>query len=142
MTATGIATNYHDSGEGSPVLLLHGSGPGVSAYANWRLTMPALATRMRVLAPDLVGFGYTERPDGVSYVVETWRRHIVGFLDALGIERASVVGNSWGGGLALDLAVTHPERVERLVLMGAVGVPFDLTPGLDQIGRASCRERV
>ncbi len=60
--AGGIATNYHDSGSGEPVLLLHGSGPGVTAWANWRTVLPALARDFRVIAPDMVGFGYTGRP--------------------------------------------------------------------------------
>lgn len=58
--ADGIRTNYHHVGSGEPVLLIHGSGPGVSAWANWRMTLPALAKRYRVIAPDMVGFGFTE----------------------------------------------------------------------------------
>ncbi|HOA51584.1 MAG TPA: alpha/beta fold hydrolase, partial [Thermogutta sp.] len=65
--ATGdIVTNYHDLGSGAPLLLLHGSGPGVSAYANWRRVLPALAEHARVLAPDLAGFGYSEIPAGLA----------------------------------------------------------------------------
>ena len=133
--AAGIATNYLEAGDPSapPVLLLHGSGPGVTAYANWRLTIPALATRVRVVAPDLVGFGFTERPDTVVYDMDTWVGQVVGLLDALGIERASVVGNSFGGALALRLAARYPDRVDRLVLMGSVGVPFSITDGLDRV---------
>jgi 2-hydroxymuconate-semialdehyde hydrolase len=129
----GVATNYHDAGTGDPVLLIHGSGPGVSAWANWRLTIPELSKRHRVLAPDIAGFGYTERPDGAVYNSETWLEHLVGFLDALGLGRVSVVGNSFGGSLALRLATRYPERVERLVLMGSVGVLFPITPGLDAV---------
>lgn len=129
----GIRTNYHDAGSGDPVVLIHGSGPGVSAWANWRLALPPLSERFRVLAPDVLGFGYTERPEGVQYDLETWTDHLVGFLDHLGLERVSVVGNSFGGALALNLATRFPQRVDRLVLMGSVGVPFDLTPGLDAV---------
>ena len=131
--AGGIATNVHVAGDGEPVLLLHGSGPGVSAWANWRLTLPALSPTFRVVAPDIVGFGYTERPDGIRYDLATWSEHARAVLDALGIERAHVVGNSFGGSLALSLAIHHPERVNRLVLMGSVGVPFALTPALDAV---------
>lgn len=129
----GIRTNFHDMGSGDPVVLIHGSGPGVSAWANWRLTLPVLSERYRVLAPDVLGFGYTERPHRPTYDLDTWTGHLVGFLDALGLERVSVVGNSFGGALALSLATRHPERVDRLVLMGSVGVPFRLTPGLDAV---------
>lgn len=131
--AAGIATNYLEAGSGPPVVLLHGSGPGVTAYANWRLTIPGLAPRHRVLAPDLVGFGFTERPPGVRYDLATWVDQVVGLLDALDLERASVVGNSFGGALALRLAARHPDRVDRLVLMGSVGVPFPITDGLDAV---------
>lgn len=129
----GIATNYHDRGTGAPVLLIHGSGPGVSAWANWRLAIPELARRHRVIAPDILGFGYTERPDGARYDAETWLDHLVGLLDALGLDRVSVVGNSFGGSLALRLATRYPGRVSKLVLMGSVGVLFPITPGLEAV---------
>jgi 2-hydroxymuconate-semialdehyde hydrolase len=133
ISANGIATNVHLSGAGDPVLLLHGSGPGVSAWANWRLTIPGLSERFTVIAPDVVGFGYTERPADVSYDLDTWVAHAVGVLDALGIDRANVVGNSFGGALAQALAIRHPHRVGRLVLMGSIGVPFTITPGLEAV---------
>lgn len=133
IAAAGIRTNYHDVGQGDPVLLIHGSGPGVSAWANWRLVMPQLAQQRRVIAPDMAGFGYSERPAGFAYGLDAWVRQAVGLLDALGIARADLVGNSFGGGLALALAIRHPARVRRLVLMGSVGVPFVLTPGLDAV---------
>ncbi|MGJ7917834.1 alpha/beta fold hydrolase [Massilia sp. LXY-6] len=131
--ANGIRTNYHDTGTGAPVLMIHGSGPGVSAWANWRLTMPELATRFRVIAPDMTGFGYSQRPEGVRYDLDTWVDQAIGLLDALDIEQASVVGNSFGGAIALALAIRHPQRVRRLVLMGSVGVSFPITEGLDAV---------
>ena len=131
--AGGISTNCHDLGAGSPVLMIHGSGPGVSAWVNWRLVMPSLAERFRVIAPDMVGFGFTERPAGAVYGMDTWIRHAVDLLDALDIEAANIVGNSFGGGLALALAIRHPARVRKLVLMGSVGVHFPITPGLDAV---------
>ncbi len=135
VVAAGIVTNLHDTGVdpgGGTVLLIHGSGPGVSAWANWRLTIPFLAERFRVIAPDMVGFGYTER-SVPTYDLATWTRHAVGVLDALEIDHAHVVGNSFGGSLALSLAIHHRDRVRRIGLMGAVGVPFDITPGLDAV---------
>ncbi len=133
VVAAGIRTNYHDVGSGFPLLMIHGSGPGVSAWANWRLVMPALAERSRVIAPDMVGFGFTERPTDQKYDMDAWVAQAVGLLDALDIERADLVGNSFGGALALALAIRHPRRVRRLVLMGSVGVPFEITPGLDAV---------
>ena len=131
--AAGIQTNYHDIGEGFPVLMIHGSGPGVSAWANWRLVMPELAKRARVIAPDMAGFGFSARPDGYDYTMDNWVSQAVGLLDALGIERTDLVGNSFGGALALALTIRHPERVRRLVLMGSVGVPFEISVGLDAV---------
>ena len=131
INAGGIATNYHDQGAGDPVLLLHGSGPGVSAWANWRLVIPHLAENFRTIAPDIVGFGFTERPEGIRYDMETWLKHALDFLDAMGIEKAHVVGNSFGGALSVALAIHAPERVSRLVLMGSVALEFELTEGLD-----------
>ncbi len=133
IVAHGITTNYHDVGDGSPVLLIHGSGPGVTGWANWRMTLPELAKYHRALAPDMVGFGYTERPTGIEYNFNTWIDHAIGFLDALGLEQVDLIGNSFGGGLSLALAIRYPERIRRLVLMGAVGVHFTLTPGLDAV---------
>lgn len=126
-------TNYHDVGAGDPVVLLHGSGPGVSAWANWRLTIPHLSQNMRVLAPDIMGFGYTERRADTNYTLDSWTQHILDFLDALEIERTSLVGNSFGGALSLALASRYPDRINRLVLMGSVGLRFPITEGLDQV---------
>ena len=131
ISAGGITTNYHDQGAGDAVLLLHGSGPGVSAWANWRLVLPSLAENFRVVAPDIVGFGFTERPDDIRYDMETWLRHALDFLDAMEIEQAHVIGNSFGGSLAVALAIQAPQRISRLVLMGSVGLEFELTEGLD-----------
>ncbi|MDX3895543.1 alpha/beta hydrolase [Pusillimonas sp.] len=133
IVAAGIRTNYHDLGEGSPVLMIHGSGPGVSAWVNWRAVMPKLSESFRVIAPDMVGFGFTERPSGVRYDLNTWVGQLVGLLDALDLPQVDLVGNSFGGALALALAIRHPKRVRRLVLMGSVGVGFQLTPGLDAV---------
>ncbi len=134
MIATGATeTNYHDLGNGAPVLLLHGSGPGVSAWANWRLPLLALSTKFRCLAPDLAGFGYTTTPDDFVFTRQAWLDQIIAFLDAAGVEKAHVIGNSFGGSMALALAIARPERVHRLVLMGSVGVPFELTAGLDAV---------
>ena len=128
-----FATNVHDLGQGAPVLFIHGSGPGVSAWANWRLVMPELAKSRRVIAPDMAGFGYTERVPGAAYTMDAWVQQALDLLDALDIERTDLVGNSFGGALALALAIRAPQRVRRLVLMGSGGVPFPITPGLDAV---------
>ncbi|OIQ86036.1 2-hydroxymuconate semialdehyde hydrolase [mine drainage metagenome] len=133
LTINGAVTNYHDRGQGVPVVMVHGSGPGVSAWANWRLAIPALAETCRVIAPDMAGFGFSERVAGAAYGLDLWVDQLLGLLDGLGLETAHLVGNSFGGAIALALAARHPERVRRLVLMGSVGVSFPLTPGLDAV---------
>lgn len=132
--ATGrVSTNYHDLGDGPPILLIHGSGPGVSAWANWRMTLAALAPRFRCLAPDMAGFGYSKVPAGYGFSRAAWLAQLLAFLDAKGIEKVHVIGNSFGGSMALALAIAAPERVDRLVLMGSVGVSFPITEGLDAV---------
>nr|WP_272922682.1 alpha/beta hydrolase [Streptomyces sp. SID2999] len=113
--------------------MIHGSGPGVSAWANWRPVLPALSESFRVVAPDIVGFGYTERPEGITYSIDTWVDHLIALMDALELPRVSIVGNSFGGALAMHLATRAPERVDRLVLMGTVGIDFPISDGLDAV---------
>ena len=131
--ANGIKTNYLEAGKGDPVVLIHGSGPGVTSYANWRLVLPALAENFRVLAPDMVGFGFSQRPTNIEYGVQTWADQVVGLMDTLGLPTAHLVGNSFGGAIALRIATQHPDRVGKLVLMGSMGVPFPITEGLERV---------
>ena len=131
--AAGLKTNYLEAGQGDPVILIHGSGPGVTAYANWRFTIEPLAQKYRVLAPDIAGFGYTERKSDQQYSLDFWVKHLTGWMDAVGVKKARFIGNSFGGSLTLAIASRYPERVESFVLMGAAGVEFELTPELDAI---------
>jgi 2-hydroxymuconate-semialdehyde hydrolase len=134
VSTCGYATNYHDLGAGSPVILLHGSGAGVTGWANWRGTLPALSQRFRCLVPDLIGFGYTERPAGISYrFMDSWVEQIIALMDALAIDQADLVGNSFGGSTSLALLIRHPERFRRAVLMGSGGVPFKMPDELETL---------
>ena len=128
--AGGIETSYLEAGAGEPVVMLHGSGPGVSATANWQHNIGTLSQRFRVLAPDIVGFGGTDRPDDVVYSLRAWTDHIWAFLDAHGIEKTAIVGNSLGGRIALQMATDSSDRIAKMVLMGAPGVGMTLTDGL------------
>jgi 2-hydroxymuconate-semialdehyde hydrolase len=126
-------TNYHDRGNGFPVVFLHGSGPGVTAWANWNKVFPHLEKEFRCIAPDMAGFGFTEREKNPVYSMNNWVQQAIDLFDALKIEKANLVGNSFGGALALTIAVKYPERVNKLVLMGAMGVSFPITYGLDKV---------
>jgi len=130
IAAGGIKTSYLEAGSGEPVIMLHGSGPGVSGLANWQHNIPALAQRFHVLAPDIVGFGATERPDDIIYSLRTWTDHVWAFLDAHDIGKTAIVGNSLGGRIALQMATDRPDRITKMVLMGAPGVGMTLTDGL------------
>ncbi|HEX3287355.1 MAG TPA: alpha/beta fold hydrolase [Mycobacterium sp.] len=131
--AGSIRTSYLEAGSGPPVLMLHGSGPGVSATANWQYNIPILAEKFHVLAPDIVGFGATERPGDIIYSLRSWTDHVWAFLDAHGIEKTAIVGNSLGGRIALQMATDRPERISRMVLMGSPGVGMTLTDGLQAL---------
>lgn len=103
-----------ESGEGSPVLMLHGLG---ATKASFLPTITALADNHRVIAMDLPGFGDSCKPLRGGYDAAFFADAAVALLDALGIERAAVVGNSMGGRAAIEVGLRYPERVERLVLL-------------------------
>lgn len=123
-------TNYHEVGQGKPLILLHGSGPGVSGWGNWKGVMDELGKQFRVIVPDIAGFGFTEFKEDNKYDMRLWVRHLTGIMDALDIEKASFVGNSFGGALAIGMAVFNKTRVDRIVLLGTPAGEFEQTPGL------------
>ncbi len=102
---------------GPPVVLIHGLGGHTYSF---RHTVPALARHFRVIALDLKGFGYSERPKGGDYSLTEHARLVLRFMDALGIGRGSVLGHSMGGEVAMRVAAVAPERVERMVLAASV----------------------
>jgi pimeloyl-ACP methyl ester carboxylesterase len=109
-------------GQGDAVVLLHGFGE--SSYS-WRRVIPELARSFRVVAPDLNGFGWTQRPrDPESYTREGQERLVLGVLAALGITRAQFVGHSYGGSLTLFLASRHPEVVRSMVLVDSAAPTY------------------
>ena len=89
--------------KGNLYLLIHGSGPGVSAWANWRLVFPILSQHYHLYAPDVVGFGYTERPKDNQYSIDVWVDHMIDFIETVIQQKVSVIGNSFGGAIALHL---------------------------------------
>ncbi len=129
----GHRVRYHDVGTGPAVLLLHGSGPGATAWSAWAPLIAALAGRHRVVAPDLAGFGGSLPPAPRTYGREAWTAQALGLVDALGIERLSVVGNSLGGAIALSVACRRPDAVDRVVAIGSLGAAMPLPAGLDRL---------
>lgn len=118
--AGGIRTRYLVAGDGPPVVLLHGSSLAIDARATWYRTIPALAARFRVHAPDLVGFGMSDVAADGRHVPRLERRvHARAFVEALGIRRCALVGHSEGGFIAGMLAVEHPEAVSDLVIVAS-----------------------
>lgn len=120
-TAPGELTHYHELGQGTALLFLHGSGTGVSAAANWWLNLPQIAQLGRCIAIDSIGYGQTIVADGTAYGIRAWVEHTIRVLDALNIEKTWLIGNSLGGWLAFQLALDYPERVLGLVSMGTGG---------------------
>lgn len=114
--------HYHEAGSGSPLVLLHGSGPGVSGWSNFRGNFPVLSETFRTVIMDMPGFGLSERPTFDKAYPKIAADATLRLLDALGIEKASLLGNSMGGYVALEFALAHPDRVDRLVLMGPGGL--------------------
>jgi pimeloyl-ACP methyl ester carboxylesterase len=140
VSAGGVDTFVIDAGEHAaeetaapPVLLLHGSGPGVTCLANWRTVLPPLRRSRRAIAYDQLGFGRTATGEDRQYGRAVWTAHAWAVLDVLGIDRVDIVGNSMGGAVALSMAAARPDRVRRLVLMGTMGTSMPLPPGLDQV---------
>lgn len=135
----GTTVEYHEQGAGEPVVLLHGSGPGVSAMANWSRTLPAVAAMgYRAIAPDIVGFGASDKPANFPYHADGWARSLRDFLGSLGLDRAHLVGNSMGGRIALTAAARWPEMVSSLTVMGVRG-PGD-GPAYHNVGRVRAYE--
>jgi 2-hydroxymuconate-semialdehyde hydrolase len=120
-TAEGELTHYHELGEGTPILFLHGSGTGVTAAANWWLNLPELSELGRCIAIDSIGYGQTVVAPDTKYGIREWVQHAVRVLDALGIEKTWIVGNSLGGWLAFQFAIDFPERLLGIVSMGTGG---------------------
>lgn len=115
----GSALRYHEAGHGPPLVMLHGSGPGVSGWRNFHGNLPVLAEQFRCLVLEFPGFGVSDPTDKHPMLAAPGA--VTDFLDALGLEQADVIGNSMGGMVATQVAIEHPERVRRLVTVGGAG---------------------
>lgn len=120
----GAETHYLEAGSGEPLVLIHGGGAGADAKGNWEACIPAYAERFRVLAVDMIGFGRSARPDpaGYSYGQTNRNRHMAEFVEKVAGGPAHIIGNSMGGATALGVAITRPDLLRKLILMGAAGL--------------------
>lgn len=111
-----------EAGAGRPVVLLHGGGPGATGASNYARNIDALAAHFRVIVPDLPGYGQSSKDLDQTDPFGDLALAVRGLLDALDIDRAHLVGNSYGGAAALRLALDRPDRVDRMILMGPGGI--------------------
>ncbi|UUC52782.1 alpha/beta fold hydrolase [Pseudomonas citronellolis] len=118
----GLRLHYLDSGSGDAVLFIHGSGPGASGHSNFKQNYPDFAgAGHRVLVPDLPGYGASDKPE-TDYTLDLFVEAMFGLLDALDVQRCTLVGNSLGGAIAIKMALDQPQRIARLVLMAPGGL--------------------
>ena len=127
-----LTLNYYEAGDptpvggGLPLVMLHGGGPGASAWSNFGSALPGFAEDFRTLLVDQPGFGQSDKPPVEGNYFRFSAEIIKDFLDELGLERIHLLGNSLGGGTAMRFALLYPERVGRLVLMGPGGLSLNL----------------
>ena len=117
-TSKGVL-RYHEAGDGEPLILLHGSGIGVSGWRNYRGNLGTFAEHFHCYILEFPGFGISDPVDG--HPVVTASSAVIRFMDALGIESAAMIGNSMGGVVGSTVAMRHPERVKKLITIGGVG---------------------
>jgi pimeloyl-ACP methyl ester carboxylesterase len=121
VTVDGKKIHYLEKGAGSPVILIHGF---LYHSVMWQKNIDALAEKFKVYAVDLWGFGYSQRFSQPGYSFSLYGRQIKGFMEALGISRASLVGQSMGGGISVYVAAKFPDQVERLILVAPAVIPY------------------
>lgn len=110
---------YYDVGDGPAVLFLHGSGPGVTGWRNFRGVLPTFAAHFRCLILEFPGFGVSD--DFGGHPMIDAQGAVAPFLDAVKIDRVRIVGNSMGGGVGINFAINNPDRIDKLVTIGGIG---------------------
>ena len=121
----GITMHYHEAGSGDRgvVVFVHGSGPGASGWSNFKGNYPALAEHgYRTIVPDTMGYGYSSKPEEGAFSLDDVAAQYKALLDELRVDRATVVGNSQGGAIAITMALNYPRLVDKLVLMAPGGL--------------------
>jgi pimeloyl-ACP methyl ester carboxylesterase len=110
---------YYDTGDGPPLLFLHGSGPGVTGWRNFRGVLPAFAEQFRCLILEFPGFGVSD--DFGGHPMLAAQGAVTPFLDGIGVDRVDIIGNSMGGGVGINFAINQPDRIRKLVTIGGIG---------------------
>ena len=131
----GITTHYYEAGAGEALILLHGGGAGADSFGNWRGCLNSFAEHYHVYAVDMIGFGFTGKPDPRDYAYTQHARneHIIAVIETLGLASVNLIGNSMGGCTSMGVAVERPDLVNKLVLMGSAGVRAPITDELKAI---------
>ena len=114
-----LKLHYHEAGSGPALIMVHGGGPGAGGWSNYRRNVDHFAQHYRVILPDLPGFAKSDKPAVEGGLLTFMARAIKGLMDALDIHRAHFVGNSLGGATTMKFALDYPDRIQRIVLMGA-----------------------
>lgn len=132
----GIKVGYYTAGEGQPLMLIHGSGPGASSLGNWSRVLEPLSQRYRVYAMDLVGFGTSDRkPTKPYFDFSLWVRQAKAMLDLIDVPQIGVIGHSLSAAIALQLA-SADQRIRAVLTTGAIGAPFEVSDATRRVWRS------
>jgi pimeloyl-ACP methyl ester carboxylesterase len=128
LTVEGVRLHYQELGSGYPVICIHGAGPGASAESNFKLNAPAFAEKFRVILYDMPQYGKSDRVVLTEPRLKYNARILNGFMGALGVDKAHIVGNSMGGQVAMKLGIDFPDRLTRVVIIGSGGMTSVFAP--------------
>ena len=118
--------HYHEAGEGPALILLHGSGPGVTGWTNFGANLPVFAEHFRTIILDMPGFGGSASPDYDQQYPSVAAEAVAMFMEGIGLDSAHLLGNSMGGNVASHVALNYPDRVQRMVMMGPGGLAVNI----------------
>ncbi|WP_284256645.1 alpha/beta fold hydrolase [Acidocella aquatica] len=114
----GYEINITETGSGPSVVFIHGSGPGASGVSNFKQNYKVFSEAgFHVMLPDLIGYGQSSMPEGIDYTLQLFSSTLYEALQQAGVKKATLIGNSLGGGIAIQIALDHPSFVDRLILM-------------------------
>ena len=139
--------HYLTFGAGEPVVFLHGSGPGASGYSNFKHNIDSIVKLGRqAIIIDMIGFGYSSKPTNIDYTPELMSETVVNAIQAIGIQAFDLVGNSLGGAVAIQTALSYPEKVKSLILMAPGGIEepavYQSMPGIAKMTKLYMGEEV